>query len=232
MTEASASGPGGAASGPAAWPEHVRWQAKLYVLLYVPNVIDYARAAMMAVAFTFIGSKHPRVFAGLYLLCFFLDGVDGYAARLLKQVSSFGAFLDVALDCSIRTAMWASAIDGPTSVIVPCIEWLCFLATHSQGGSAWKTGCFTEAPPWVSRVLQNGFRSPAGVLVISGLHFLPLWLWLRTFAPRSMLSAGWLGIVLVYGRVYCLAVELWTIGRLMNSMVTTDCVEANKPKAM
>eukprot|EP00850_Spirogloea_muscicola_P008705 SM000047S16844 [mRNA] locus=s47:225071:226775:- [translate_table: standard] len=212
MTEASASGPGGAANGPAARPELVRWQAKLWVLLYVPNIIDYARAALMAVAFTVIGSKHPRVFAGLYLLCFFLDGIDGYAARLLKQVSSFGAFLDVALDCSIRTAMWASAIDGPASVVVPCIEWLCFLATHSQGGAAWKTGCFTEAPPWVSRVLQNGFR--------------------KTFAPRSMLSAGWLGIVLVYGRVYCLAVELWTIGRHIDSMVTTDCLEANKPKAM
>ncbi|CAI5971358.1 unnamed protein product [Closterium sp. NIES-65] len=48
----------------------------------------------------------------LYLLNMALDGVDGVVARRLRQVSAFGAILDVAVDNALRTAMWAAAVNS------------------------------------------------------------------------------------------------------------------------
>ena len=55
--------------------------------------------------------------------------------------------------------MWAAALPGPLGSLLPCLEWVVFVATHAGGGAAWKMGCFVNAPPWVAAVLANGFRT-------------------------------------------------------------------------
>lgn len=59
---------------------------RLQILLYVPNLVDYLRVALFLAAFLLAGPSHPGVLAALYILCFALDGVDGYLARELHQV--------------------------------------------------------------------------------------------------------------------------------------------------
>ncbi|GAQ89270.1 Phosphatidylinositol synthase [Klebsormidium nitens] len=118
------------------------------VLLFWPNIVDYVRI-VMAVG-TFFGPwdqrEQPLLFAALYVAGFFLDGVDGILARSLNQVSSFGAFLDVCIDNGVRQVMWTMAVPGPVGCLLPALEWLVLAATHSQGGAAWKEGCFRDAP--------------------------------------------------------------------------------------
>lgn len=211
-------------------PVAATWRDKARILLYAPNVTDFLRVAIFAAAVLLAGPKHPRVFCALYLLCFTLDAVDGFLARQLDQVSAFGAFFDVLLDCCARAVMWAVAVPGPLGALLPCVEWAVFVSTHAQGGAAWKTGCFAGAPQWVSAVMANGFRSPVGALVMAGLHFLPLWIWLRRHEPEFFLAQLWIGALLAVGRAYCLAVELWTFSRHLDSILTSDCVMHKKAK--
>lgn len=219
-----------ATSGDARGPEAATWRNKARILMYAPNVTDFLRIALFAAAVFLAGAKHPLAFCALYLLCFALDAVDGFLARQLDQVSAFGAFFDVLLDCCMRAVMWGAAVPGPLGVLLPCVEWAVFVCTHAGGGAAWKTGCFAGAPQWVSAVMANGFRTPIGVLVMAGLHFLPLWIWLRRHSPDLFLSQLWLGALLAVGRAYCLAVELWTFYRHVDSILALDCVSAQKVK--
>jgi CDP-diacylglycerol--inositol 3-phosphatidyltransferase len=61
------------------------------VLLYVPNLIGYARVVLMLASF-FFAFDRPLVFLGLYWMSFLLDAADGHAARLLNQSSKVGWF--------------------------------------------------------------------------------------------------------------------------------------------
>lgn len=153
-------------------------------------------------------------------------------------MSSFGAFLDVCIDNGVRQAMWAMALPGPLGCLIPGLEWLVFVATHSQGGAAWKEGCFKDAPIWVSLVVRDGFKSPLGVLCIGGLHFLPLWLWLQTTIEVLDPSVSalpsvtvFVGMLLVLGRSYCLLVELWTLRRHLSSLLVVDSNRSASQKA-
>ena len=54
-----------------------------------------------------------------------------------------------------------------------CLEWSVFVVTHANGGAAWKTGCFSAAPRWVTAIMAQGFRNPYGVVTIAGAHLRP-----------------------------------------------------------
>lgn len=90
---------------------------------------------------------------------------------------------------------------------------------------------------------------PIGVIAICGLHFLPLWLWLRrriiviqslqlgpTASPAPspvhavllLLSSPLLGALLAAGRLACLAVEGWVVGRYLGELATEDEEEAGR----
>jgi len=69
------------------------------VYLFVPNLIGYARVALMFVAFYFMtNAEMYHVTVTCYLLSQLLDAVDGHAARLLGQTSKLGAMLDMLTD--------------------------------------------------------------------------------------------------------------------------------------
>ncbi|XP_074307873.1 CDP-diacylglycerol--inositol 3-phosphatidyltransferase 1-like [Silene latifolia] len=67
------------------------------IYLYVPNIIGYIRVLMNCVAFALCFS-HKHIFAVLYFVSFVCDGIDGWFARKLNQVSTLGAVLDMVTD--------------------------------------------------------------------------------------------------------------------------------------
>ncbi|KAL3843358.1 hypothetical protein ACJIZ3_000761 [Penstemon smallii] len=69
----------------------------LSVYLYVPNIIGYVRILMNCFAFS-ICFKDKYLFSVLYFVSFVCDALDGWFARKLNQVSTFGAVLDMVTD--------------------------------------------------------------------------------------------------------------------------------------
>ena len=55
------------------------------VLLYAPQLVGYARIALLGTALL-SGAARPHLTAGLFVVNFVLDGLDGYLARRLNQV--------------------------------------------------------------------------------------------------------------------------------------------------
>mmetsp|Transcript_17466 Transcript_17466/g.28689 ORF Transcript_17466/g.28689 Transcript_17466/m.28689 type:complete len:223 (+) Transcript_17466:53-721(+) len=69
----------------------------IYVLLYVPNLIGYARIGFMIASVVYAFSNYWLCF-WFYTIAHLLDAADGYAARLLGQSSKIGAVLDMVTD--------------------------------------------------------------------------------------------------------------------------------------
>ena len=67
------------------------------VLLYIPNLIGYARILSLIISFFYIDCCFWK-FTFLYSFSIFLDCIDGMAARYFNQISKFGGFLDVFTD--------------------------------------------------------------------------------------------------------------------------------------
>eukprot|EP01147_Barroeca_monosierra_P002023 gene2023-5096_t len=146
-----------------------------HILLYLPNIIGYLRLFLIIISMFTLWSR-PLWFLFAYSLQAILDAVDGFLARKLRQSSAFGAWLDVVIDNVGRSLLWSYA--APTiGPIVACLEWLAFVCNHAKGPS-WKSK-YNDAPHWVQAVMRNGFRSPCGVLVLAGIHVLPLFIYGR-----------------------------------------------------
>ena len=67
------------------------------VILFVPNIIGYTRIILAVVSLSYI-LNDPSTFLKLYTISYALDLVDGFAARMFKQGSLFGAQLDMVTD--------------------------------------------------------------------------------------------------------------------------------------
>lgn len=182
----------------------------LHVLLYWPNVIGYIRIGLVFAAWA--AREIPAVFVSLYSIYAALDGLDGWLARRLNQTSRFGAWLDVVVDNLGRGMLWSLLSEWgwlPSS-----LEWCVFVCNHSARGDQWKNS-FTTSPPFIQAVMANGFRTPLGTWVVSGLHCLPLWLYgcqrgfLSQYLPPWIQALGTL--LLASGRLLALSVEMWCI---------------------
>ncbi|KAK1157593.1 CDP-diacylglycerol--glycerol-3-phosphate 3-phosphatidyltransferase isoform X2 [Acipenser oxyrinchus oxyrinchus] len=193
------------------------------VFLYVPNIIGYIRILLLLIGWWCFNC--PPIFVPCYVISIILDGLDGYAARRLNQVSEFGAWLDVVIDNLGRGMLWSALFEW--GYFVSALEWCVFVCTHSCMGAEWKSrfGC---SPWWIQRVTANGFKSPLGVLCISGLHVLPVWLYgyqkgVLTevlFVPFTLQCCGI--AILTAGRLLCFAVEVWCLGMHIKFLTRTD----------
>jgi len=157
-----------------------------------------------------------------------LDYFDGFFARILNQTSSFGAWLDVVIDNIGRGLLWVHL--SQYFFIVPCIEWITFSITSSLGAN-WKqiVADINNAPFIVRNVMKNGFKSFYGYTAITGLHCLPIWIYIMQHCSQSVLSSYFryflsvnLLIVLVIGRALSAFVELWIITKNVKQMLNND----------
>ncbi|XP_071374597.1 CDP-diacylglycerol--serine O-phosphatidyltransferase [Centroberyx affinis] len=184
----------------------------LQVLLYWPNIIGYIRIGLVFAAW--LAYNRPAAFIPLYSISIALDGVDGWLARRLGQSSRFGAWLDVVVDNLSRGMLWSLLFEW--GWLVSAVEWCVFVCNHNARGSQWKDS-FTASPRFVQAIMANGFHTPLGTWVISGLHCLPLWLygyrwgWLShgLCLPPWIQALGTL--LLAAGRLLGLSVEIWCI---------------------
>lgn len=96
--------------------------------------------------------------------------------------------------------------------LVSALEWCVFVCNHSARGEQWKSS-FASSPPFIQVIMANGFRTPVGVWVVSGLHGLPVWL----FACRAGLLPPLVQpvgtMVLAAGRLLALFAEVETSNR-------------------
>lgn len=75
-------------------------QAVRNVLLYYPNLIGYARVALVLTSY-YLAETNWKASSCLYVVAFAGDAVDGHVARKFNQASRFGAVLDMVTDrCS------------------------------------------------------------------------------------------------------------------------------------
>lgn len=74
------------------------------IYLYVPNLIGYLRVVLAFVGYGY-AQTHFQVTVVSYLVSQLLDAADGYAARKLKQSSTFGAVLDMVTDRASTTCL-------------------------------------------------------------------------------------------------------------------------------
>ncbi|KAL7400321.1 hypothetical protein ABVT39_010234 [Epinephelus coioides] len=153
---------------------------------------------------------------GLHVLLYWpnIIGVDGWLARRLCQSSRFGAWLDVVVDNLGRGMLWSLLFKW--GWLVFALEWCVLVCNHNARGDQWKSS-FITSPQLIQAIMANGFRTPLGTWVVSGLHGLPLWLygcqwgllthWL--FVPPWIQVLGTL--LLAAGRLLALSVEIWCI---------------------
>lgn len=87
-------------------------------IITIPNVITVFRAVVTAGALWLLmaGQSSRTVIFGCLCFAALLDGVDGYTARRLNQISRFGVFLDPALD---KLLMMATAAIFWLSDLIP-----------------------------------------------------------------------------------------------------------------
>ncbi|XP_047449762.1 uncharacterized protein si:ch1073-145m9.1 isoform X2 [Mugil cephalus] len=141
-------------------------------------------------------------------------GVDGWLARRLGQTSRFGAWLDVVVDNLGRGMLWSMLFQW--GWLVSALEWCVFVCNHNTRGEHWKNS-FTSSPRLIQAIMANGFRTPLGMWVVSGLHCLPVWLYAHRWGllssclnlPLWIQAVGLL--LLSAGRLLALSAEMWCI---------------------
>ena len=83
-----------------------KW-SHLYVSLFVPNLIGYARFVTLAVSFYYALDKAQwQKFCFFYSASYGLDALDGRAARMFDQCSRYGAALDMICDRASNASMY------------------------------------------------------------------------------------------------------------------------------
>ncbi|CAK6970335.1 CDP-diacylglycerol--inositol 3-phosphatidyltransferase [Scomber scombrus] len=199
------------------------------VLLYWPNIIGYFRIGLVLAAWA--AFETPAVFVPLYSLSTALDGVDGWVARRLGQTSRFGAWLDVVVDNLSRGMLWSRLYEW--GWLVSALEWCVFVCNHDARGDRWKDS-FTSSPALIRAIMANGFRTPLGTWVVSGLHCLPLWLYgyQRGLLSRWFYLPLWIQapgtVLLAAGRLLALTVEMWCIWTHIGFLTGDDLEEKKK----
>ncbi|XP_011434266.3 uncharacterized protein LOC128186680 [Crassostrea angulata] len=186
------------------------------VLIFVPNVIGYVRLILFGASIPFF--EQPVWFLTLYGISVSLDGFDGYFARKLNQTSKFGAWFDVVIDLVSRGGLWCMLYKYGYFIIL--VEWLTFLATHSRGPD-WKT-TDEEFPYLCKLVMAKGFRTPLGVIAISGVHGLPIALYCQQFSFMAPAILNTIILILILGRILALRVEVFYIQCHLKNLLLSE----------
>ena len=226
------------------------------VLLYVPNLLCYARILLAIYGLFILQTELQQPAANQsftesrrsYLIAvssaIFTDLLDGYFARLLGQCSTLGVFLDVVADNILRTTLWMGAIVVEPKCLVLgtmviCLEWSTFVCTQLTGVRKkmghWK---HRDTPlPWIiQKFFENGFKNVLGGSGIISLFFTPLYIFLKkTDGLQSVLGSTiklgddyYIGLYLFMFRAFCGCVEIYFIFEYIKSLIDEHDDERGK----
>jgi CDP-diacylglycerol--inositol 3-phosphatidyltransferase len=106
------------------------------VWFYIANLIGYTRVILGLASFIFAFDtsyqSQRSLFLYFYVISYFLDAIDGVAARALNQTSKFGAVLDMATDRICTAGLLAllahyASINNNHIVIIDPLTWPPFI---------------------------------------------------------------------------------------------------------
>ncbi|CAO2825835.1 unnamed protein product [Amaranthus hypochondriacus] len=155
------------------------------IYLYVPNIIGYIRVLMNCLAFA-ICFSHKGIFSVLYFVSFVCDGIDGWFARKLNQVSTFGAVLDMVTD-RISTAcllVILSQIYSPGLVFLSLLaldiasHWFQMYSTFLSGKASHKD--VKDSSSWLFRLYYGNRMFMAFCCVSCEVLYIILFLLAKT----------------------------------------------------
>jgi phosphatidylglycerophosphate synthase len=177
---------------------------KLPIVLYVPNLLGYARIVSAFLGLYCSCINQPVTAVIVWICSSLLDLIDGIVARVLHQTSKFGIVLDIFADNILRTSVWMatsnaayhyyhsadysndasssynSALVVMVSCLIICIEWITMVSTQvfaaTNHGTHWKEA--RDQDPYIIQVFfSNNFRNPLGCIGIYGLFASNLFLY-------------------------------------------------------
>lgn len=183
------------------------------VFLYVANIMDYARVALVAYSF-YIAKTSPCLFLVLYFVAFVLDMFDGMAARHFNQKSKYGATLDMVTD-RISTSGLLMVLSNFYPDYSHCFVFLMmldigshWLQTHSgfmdpnAGGALNDNHKNLEEKFWILNFYYKN-RMGLGVTCLGAEVFLLLLYYLHF--DSKLMSVPWFsGLVYVCAPIYAL----------------------------
>lgn len=192
------------------------------IYLYIPNIIGYTRVLMNCVAFA-ICFSHKELFALLYFVSFVLDGVDGWFARKLNQVSTFGAVLDMVTDM-ISTAcllVILTQVYRPGLVFLSLLaldiasHWLQMYSTFLSGKASHKD--VKDSTSWLFRLYYDNRKFMAFCCVSCEVLYIMLFLLAKSHSEdvidvlvssaRQSLPLCFLEVLVLFG---------WAVKQMVN----------------
>ncbi|KAL8540073.1 hypothetical protein ACS0TY_001602 [Phlomoides rotata] len=205
----------------------------LTVYLYVPNIIGYVRILMNCYAFA-ICFEDKYLFSILYFISFVCDALDGWFARRLNQVSTFGAVLDMVTD-RISTAcllVVLSQVYRPGLIFLSLLaldiasHWLQMYSTFLVGKSSHKD--VKDSSSWLFR-LYYGNRKFMGYCCVScEVLYIILFLLAKNQTEdlfevlvNAVVTQNWLYLTLLP-----LSVVGWAIKQLVNVIQMKTAADA------
>jgi CDP-diacylglycerol--inositol 3-phosphatidyltransferase len=221
-------------------PNDNNGKRKLPVLLYLPNLLGYARI-LLAFWGLYESQQHRPIHASwIWVTSASLDLFDGMAARLLDQCSQLGVLLDIAADNLLRTCFWMAAVastcatsGGRSNITVLLLstwiislEWTTMICTQLHAATSsdhWKY-CRTNDPWWIQRIFANNFKTPQGVLCIGGLFAAGYMAYAQT-QPILVTAIPCFYVfrnVAFLGRGITMMAELWLCGGYLYHVVAKD----------
>jgi CDP-diacylglycerol--glycerol-3-phosphate 3-phosphatidyltransferase len=149
-------------------------------MLTVPNLLSCVRFLSIPVLLGFAWFGYPRAFLGVLIVSLLTDGVDGYLARKLNQMTDLGAKLDSWADMATwlvlpfcawwlrpevlrEEAVWLVVGIGAYlgSILLGFAKYHRLISYHTWGAKAlaWLVGAavlvfFANGPGWVFRIVM------------------------------------------------------------------------------
>jgi CDP-diacylglycerol--glycerol-3-phosphate 3-phosphatidyltransferase len=180
----------------------------------VPNILSISRLIATAAVFILVLVNHPWAFLVatlLFLLASVTDLLDGYLARRLKVVSSFGVFLDLTADKVFVSAILVALVQiglVPSWIVVIIIARE-FLVTGLRSMAAAK-GKVIPAGKWGKQKTFITLLGMGGLLLARGLgaHILMLFPPMLVFTSQTLNIPELLQLV---ADVLLILATIWTV---------------------
>ncbi|KAK2818416.1 hypothetical protein FQN49_007923 [Arthroderma sp. PD_2] len=154
------------------------------IFLFWPNIIGYVRI-VLATASLYYMPLHPRTCSILYSVSCLLDGLDGYAARVYNQSTTFGAVLDMVTDrCTTACLLvflssawprWAILFQGLISLDLTS-HYMHMYATLTMGGSNQSHKKIDSSRSWILYQYYNNKAVLFTFCAMNEMFFIGLYL--------------------------------------------------------
>lgn len=150
--------------------------------------------APVSVAFLFLNVPHKEIIAaGIFIVAGLTDGLDGYAARMRKEITSFGKSFDPLADKILvisallslaqlgQVPAWAVWVIIIREVFVTVLRrWASKFGLSVAASALGKAKTFTQIVAVPALILRLGFSIyllyiAVFITVLSGLHYAFLW---------------------------------------------------------